>query len=54
MGNKTKAVTKTNVKVIINMDIAINALSNTQIKNLHDIVRVLSIWDEKYKERTGD
>ncbi|MBP1917208.1 hypothetical protein J2Z23_004193 [Lederbergia galactosidilyticus] len=52
-GNKRKALSKTSVKVIINMDIAVEALNKTQIKNLHEIIGKLTKWDEKYKEKFG-
>lgn len=47
MSNKTKAITKTNVKIIINMDIAIEALNAGQIANLHEIIERLTKHDEK-------
>ncbi|MFD1350173.1 hypothetical protein ACFQ43_14090 [Oceanobacillus caeni] len=50
-GNKRKALSKTPTKVIINMDIAVEALNKTQIKNLHEIMERLTKWDEKYQER---
>lgn len=51
MSEKFKAITKTNVKVMINMDIAVRALNATQIKNLHDIIGKLTIWDETHKSK---
>ncbi|WP_068672298.1 hypothetical protein [Oceanobacillus sp. Castelsardo] len=53
-GNKHKALSRTKVKTIINMDIAVEALNKTQIKNLHEIMDRLTKWDEKYQEKYGD
>jgi len=50
-GNKRKALSKTPTKVIINMNIAVEALNKTQIKNLHEIMERLTKWDEKYQEK---
>lgn len=54
MSNKRKAISRTATKAIINMDIAVEALNKTQIKNLHEVMDKLRIWDEKYKKRFGD
>lgn len=51
VSNKRKAITRTATKVIINMDIAVEALNKTQIKNLHEVMDRLRIWDEKYKAK---
>lgn len=48
MSEKFKAITRTNVKVMINMDIAVRALNKYQIQNLHDIIYSLSEWDDKH------
>lgn len=48
MGNKITAINKTNTKVMINMDIAIEALNKTEIYNLHHIINRLTKWDEKH------
>ena len=49
MGRKDVALTRTNVKVIINMNESVKALNGTQIKNLHDILDTLRQYDEKRK-----
>jgi len=33
------------------MNIAVEALNKTQIKNLHEIMERLTKWDEKYQEK---
>lgn len=52
-GNKRRAVSRTPSKVIINMDIAVEALNKTQIKNLHEIIDRLRKWDVKYRDKFG-
>lgn len=52
-GNKRKAISRTPSKVIINMNIAVEALNKTQIKNLHEIIDRLRKWDVKYRDKFG-
>lgn len=47
MGNKTTALLRTPTKIIINMNLAIEALGEDQVKNLHDIIASLKTYDER-------
>lgn len=53
-GNKRKALSKTPSKIIVNMDIAVEALNKTDITNLHIIIHKLNLWDKKYQQRFGE
>lgn len=50
-GNKRRALSKTPSKVIINMNIAVEALNKTEIGHLHDIMEKLNVWDDNYRRR---